>query len=80
MTVRMTRTRRRRRRGRVAGTLMAGLLLVVVLSSCGGPVGPADRTTTGGAAVRRVRFEEDRVTCYVVGAANGISCLRDGSP
>jgi hypothetical protein len=57
--------------------LPAGLLLAVVLAACAAPVGPTDRTTTGGAAVRRVRFEEDRVTCYVVGAANGISCLRD---
>lgn len=56
---------------------LAVVLLIILIASCGAPVGPNDRVTAGGALVRRVRFEEDKVTCYVVGTNNGVSCLRD---
>ena len=38
-----------------------------------------DYSATRNGVVERVRYEEDRVTCYVssTGYGNGISCLRD---
>lgn len=50
-------------------------LLAVALVSCAAPVGPGDRVTPGGHVVRRVRFEEDKVTCYV--APTGVACVHD---
>jgi hypothetical protein len=51
------------------------LIATVVATACGAPAGPNVRPA-GSTVVTRVRFDDDRVTCYVATYA-GMSCLRD---
>lgn len=46
--------------------------LAMLLTSCGVMV-PGEASS-----VHRVRFEDDKVTCYAL--SNAISCLRDAAP